>query len=296
MLSRWEIQLAGPANTAIPLTAPQAVVSRWLDDPPARRANGTARLSGHADQARKWAWGPPRTLAPAGPASTATRLALQIRIFDERLERRLNQAIQPGTHLRLGTAEFEILSSPELVERASWQSLRHWPGTRAWQIRFLTPTCFRRGNRTSPWPAPETLIRGLTDRWRRLHPQTSPEQPAPGPSPIWVSDIDGHSEAHTLTRNIRKQGTWHREDETISGFTGRLRYVCDTGTNDQAATFHALMNFAAYAGVGSHTTYGLGIIEPEPTWQPPTAQGVPVNRRPVTTTKRPMTTTTGTGS
>ncbi len=55
MLSRWEVQLAGPAAAPIPLAAPHAVLSRWLDDPPGRRTPDAAGLSGHADQVRKWA-------------------------------------------------------------------------------------------------------------------------------------------------------------------------------------------------------------------------------------------------
>jgi CRISPR-associated endoribonuclease Cas6 len=274
MLSRWEIRLHGQAGAAIPITAPQALVSRWLDDPPPRRvgnATGPARLSGHDDQVRKWACGPLRSL-PAEPGSNATHLALQIRTFDSRLDTKLKDTINVGTRLRLGNGEFEITAPPELAAQASWQSLRRWTGTRAWQIHFLTPTCFRRGSRTSPWPAPETLARGLTDRWRRLHPQTAPPPPAPGPASIWVSDIDGRSDVHTLTRNVRRHGTWHTEDEIISGFTGRIRYVCDNGTDNQAAAFDALIAFAAYSGAGSHTTYGFGILRPEPTWQPPTTR------------------------
>ena len=59
-------------------------------------------------------------------------------------------------------------------------------------------------------------------------------------------------------------------EEVISGFTGRIRYACDHGTEAEAADFGALLAFAAYAGAGSHTTYGFGVLRPEPTWQPPT--------------------------
>jgi CRISPR/Cas system endoribonuclease Cas6 (RAMP superfamily) len=55
----------------------------------------------------------------------------------------------------------------------------------------------------------------------------------------------------------------------VSGFTGRIRYVCDRGSDAEAGTFGALLAFAAYAGAGSHTTYGFGVVSPETTWQPP---------------------------
>jgi CRISPR/Cas system endoribonuclease Cas6 (RAMP superfamily) len=60
--------------------------------------------------------------------------------------------------------------------------------------------------------------------------------------------------------------------EVVSGFVGRIRYVCHQGTDAEAAGFDALMAFAAFAGVGSHTTAGFGVMVPEPTWQPPTIQ------------------------
>ena len=42
MPSIWEVILAGPADTAIPLTAPHAVISGWLDDPISRPGASTA--------------------------------------------------------------------------------------------------------------------------------------------------------------------------------------------------------------------------------------------------------------
>jgi|HubBroStandDraft_1064217.scaffolds.fasta_scaffold09000_6 CRISPR/Cas system endoribonuclease Cas6 (RAMP superfamily) len=68
---------------------------------------------------------------------------------------------------------------------------------------------------------------------------------------VWVSDIEGRSEVQALTRNVRRNDGWHLDDEIISGFTGRIRYACDRSTSEEAATFDALLSFAAYAGVGA---------------------------------------------
>jgi CRISPR-associated endoribonuclease Cas6 len=273
MPSRWEVKLAGPTAGAIPLTAPFAFISSWLDDHAQPNSAGpagtTARQSGHNDQARKWAFGP-LYIEPASAAQAA--VTLQVRLLDDDLADRLQAAAIPGRHVRLGEHHFQVTQPAVLTEQTPWPALRHWSGSRAWQVRFHTPACFRRGNRTSPWPAPETIARSLTDRWQRLHPQTAPAPPGPGTGPIWVSDLEGRSEVHNLTRNVRRAGARHREDEVVSGFTGRIRYVCDRGTNDEAATFDALLAFAAFAGIGSHTTYGFGVIAAEPSWQPPTTR------------------------
>lgn len=196
-------------------------------------------------------------------AGSVTTLA--VRLLDDGLADRLQRAVQSGRPVRFGAGRYQVAGPAQLVSQASWTGLRDWRGERAWQVRFVTPVCLRRGNRTSPWPAPESVARGLAERWHRLHPATAPPLPRPGASPVWVSDVEGHSETQILERRGRGR-------EVISGFTGRIRYLCDRGTEAEAAGFGALLAFAAFAGAGSHTTYGFGVVCPEPTWQPPTVR------------------------
>ncbi len=273
MPSRWEVLLAGPADAAIPLTAPMAIVSDWLDDrdQSANRPHAERPRSGHYAQMRPWSCGPIHT-QPAARDGHQPLLSLQVRLLDDSLADRLAAAARPGRRVRLGAREFAIWSEPAMLQQACWQDLRSWTGTRAWQVRFVTPTCFRRGRRTSPWPAPDSLARSLTARWALLDPDTAPPAPGHGTGSVWVSDIDGHSDVHNLRRNARHGREPRRQDELVSGFTGRIRYVCDQGTDGEAAAFDAVLALAAFAGAGSHTTYGFGVIEPEPTWQPPTAK------------------------
>ena len=274
MPSTWEVTLSGPADAAVPLTAPHAVISRWLDDPAPRSGTSPATTprSEHGGQVKKWACGPPRalTLREAGPG-----LALQIRLLDDSLATRLLAAARPSAAVGLGAARYQVCEPPRLTAQAAWPELRHWPGTRAWQVRFLTPACARRHNRVSPLLGPDALARGLAERWRQLHPATAPELTWRGTGPVWVSDLDGRSEVQVLSRRARRQHGPARQEEIISGFTGRVRYVCDDGTDAEAACFAALLAFATFAGAGSHTAYGFGTVIPEPTWQPPSTQAAP---------------------
>ena len=193
-----------------------------------------------------------------------------MRLLDDDLSDRLLVAAKPGQVVRLGTHDYEITEEPRLAECVSWQALRRWPGTRAWQVRFITPACLRRGSRTSPWPAPESVARGLAERWHRLDPNTAPPCRGPGAGPVG-SDLEGHNEVQILTRNVRREGRWRLEDEVISGFVGRIRYVCDRGTDAEAAAFDALMAFAAFAARRlAHHLRVRGGARPEPTWRPPT--------------------------
>jgi CRISPR-associated endoribonuclease Cas6 len=277
--SRWEVRLAGSVNAAIPLSAPLAVVSGWLDDPqPGSRGRGCSDTprSAHDDKSRKWTCGPLRTLTGPGSGTSGAVTSLQIRLLDDTLSDRLQAVTERGRAVRLGAHEYQIADKPRQVERASWQDLRRWSGARAWQVRFLTPACLRRHNRTSPWLAPESVARSLAERWHRLDPPTAPPLPGHGAGPVWVSDVDGHNEVQILTRRARRGNEFRTEEEVVSGFVGRMRYVCDRGTDAEAADFSALMAFALFAGVGSHTTYGFGVVVPERTWQPPTVQaGLP---------------------
>lgn len=191
--------------------------------------------------------------------------ALAVRLLDDGLADRLQRAVRPGRPVRLGAGQYRIAAPARLVSQVSWAGLRNRPGERAWQVRFVTPVCLRKGNRTSPWPAPDSVARGLAERWHKLHPATAPPLAGPEAGPVWVSDVEGRSETQILDRRGRGR-------EVISGFTGRIRYVCDRGTEAEAARFGSLLAFAALAGAGSHTTYGFGVVCPEPTWQPPTVQ------------------------
>lgn len=274
MPSRWEVTLIGPGDAPVPLAAPQAVVSGWLDDPP-RPGPGTqaGARSAHKAATRAWACGPLRSSPQRDPGDAAAVTLLEVRLLDDALAGRLARACRPGRPVPLGSCDYQIAAPARETSRAAWADLRRWTGERAWQVRYVTPVCLRRGNRTSPWPAPESVARGLAERWRRLDPATAPPLPARGAAPVWVSDIEGRSEVHILTRRTERGGQRQLTDEVISGFTGRIRYVCDQGTDAEAADFSALMAFAAYAGAGSHTTYGFGVLRPEPTWQPPTLRG-----------------------
>lgn len=272
------VRLSGPPGP-IPLTASMAVVSGWLDDPapgmvtaqaPDALPPGTAGavaisadgvISGHDDARRPWALSPPQQVPDRGGDGV---ILLEVRLLDDQLGDRLVRACRPGTAVRLGRSELTLAAGPELLEHTDWDVLRKWSGDRAWQLRVTSPATFRSRNRTSPWADPVTVARGLLRRWKALHERTAPGTVDGGARSVWVSDLDGQSEVAILRGRV------------VSGYVGRLRYVAD-GPAEEAEAFAALMNFAAFAGIGSHTTYGFGTVVPEHTWQPPTTR--PRSRR-----------------
>jgi CRISPR-associated endoribonuclease Cas6 len=154
-----------------------------------------------------------------------------------------------------------VAGPPVLRSVLPWVELEASPTVRAWQLEFVTPTTFRNGQRTSPWPAPSSVLTGLAVRWSGLRGSGAPVLTHGVSSSVWVSDVEGRSEALELKQTV------------VSGFVGRIRYVCD-GSDDEAAVVSALFAFAGYAGIGSHTAFGLGAVRLARTWQPRRAPAV----------------------
>jgi CRISPR/Cas system endoribonuclease Cas6 (RAMP superfamily) len=75
---------------------------------------------------------------------------------------------------------------------------------------------------------------------------------------VWVADLEGRSSRFSLHGDVGSP-----KATVVSGFTGRVRYRCD-GDARQARAVDALLAFARFAGVGSHTAYGLGTVRVRP--------------------------------
>ena len=226
MPSQWTIMLDGPADPDIPAEAPHAVVSRWLDE------DHTAAVK-------------PYSIAP--PSGRGRRTVLRVCLLDDALAGRLAAHATVGAGVRLGRHHFTVTAPPVLEHGRSWVELSTARPGRAWDVSYLSPVAFRRRNRTSPWPAPDSVLTGLSARWQVLDPVTAPTVTREVLRSVWVADVSGSSQVFTL------------KDTIVSGFVGRLRYVCD-GSESDAAVVSALFAFARYAGVGSHTAFGLGTV------------------------------------
>lgn len=240
MPSQWTISLDGPADPDIPTEAPHAVVSRWLDE------DHTAPVK-------------PYSIAP--PVGRDRKTVLQVRLLDDALSGPLAAHAAVGTAIRLGRHHFKVTAAPALDFGCSWAQLSAAQPQRAWRVDYLSPVTFRRHNRTSPWPAPDSILTSLSARWQALDPVTAPTITHQTLRSVWVSDVEGHSQPFTL------------KDTIVSGFVGQLRYVCD-GSEQETAAVSALFAFARYAGIGSHTAYGLGTADITHPRSPRTVQPV----------------------
>jgi CRISPR-associated endoribonuclease Cas6 len=235
MPSRWQIPLDGPPRPAISPESVHAVVSRWLD-------------GDHKAAVKPYAVSPPQF-----ELGDETRTVLEVRLVDDALAAFLVAHVARDTPVRLGRHCLTVAGAPRLLDGTSWTDLGRPLATGAqqrttWEVSFRSPTTFRDRSRTSPWPAPESVLTGLAARWRALDPVSAPALSARAMRAVWVSDLDGHSEVLRL------------RDTVVSGFVGRVRYVYE-GPPADAADVDALFGLARYAGIGSHTAFGLGTVD-----------------------------------
>jgi CRISPR-associated endoribonuclease Cas6 len=238
MPSRWRVTLPGIDAATVRLDHLHAAVSGWFDH------DATA----HDAESK------PYTVSPAQIAETGA--AIEISLLDDARVDQLHTAAAAGTRVRLGSTWTRITHPPQRIAAFTWDELSTAGDTSSWCLRFVTPTTFRRGNNFTPSPSLRAILGSLRRSWLLAPPGVAPVQVELTPEPVWLTDIDIAS--HVVKVNGR----------TVSGFTGRLRFVCDAGPQ-VAAMVDRLVRLAPYAGVGAYTTRGFGMTRQEPTWAPP---------------------------
>lgn len=220
-----QLRLDGPSRVSIPVSAAHAAIARRVD-------------TDHHAPVKPFTIGPP--LDRTGGVS------LRVGLLDDTLVGVLDASFVQDPTVRLGRHHYRYAEA-DVVAAAGWAQLVAPSAATRWTVQFLTPTTFRRGGRTSPWAAPESVARGLVARWRGLHPASAPELDDRQARSIWVSDVRGES--------VTVQGP----DSTVSGFVGSVTYRGDLGT-PACAAFGRLLGLAEFAGVGSFTTFGFGQV------------------------------------
>lgn len=240
MPSRWLVPLTPVDLHRMELAHVHAAISGWFD----------TTSDDHTAELKPYSISPVRRLGRG--------CGIEIGLLTAQAEGRLRRTAVPGAEVRFGRQFATVSAPPVLLLDQDWDDLAELTTDRAWTIRFETPASFRQGERTSPWPAPESLLRGLGQRWERWSGLPSRDLSPWVTRSIWVSDLDGASDVVALGRHDRRVH--------YSGFVGRIRYQCDDG--DAAAEVGPLFALADFAGVGAATAKGLGVARLEPTWQP----------------------------
>ncbi|MGH3942384.1 MAG: CRISPR system precrRNA processing endoribonuclease RAMP protein Cas6 [Pseudonocardiaceae bacterium] len=191
-------------------------LSRWLD-------------TDHHAQRKPWSW--------ASAVESSDR-ELLIGLLDDQLAERLR-----------GGADATNMPVTQ-VAAAGWAELLGGQARDCWQLDFVSPVTFRRGNRFLPWPSPSAVFGSLRATWRHFgSPEVGDLDLDLRLDPLVVTAFHGASRTERVVV--------HKQDSVlVGGFIGTMRYAIEGAADPQ--TVDALVRLAPFSGVGSYTTRGFG--------------------------------------
>lgn len=236
MLARWAIPLGRIDPQGVRPDQVHAVVCSWVDD------------EHRPGSPKPWSTSPVRIVDGVA--------VLEINTLTPTSADRLHDEVSAGQPVRFGGQMGRVLATPQPVAACCREKLGGSVPKRAWTVQFRSPTTFGKGGRRnffSPWPDPTAVVRSLTHHWNAVVGAEHLALDRQQVGSIWVSDVDGRNEIVTARKGL-----------TMSGFLGRIRYVCED--TETAEVFHKLLHFAEYSGMGRYSTHGLGTVRLEPTW------------------------------
>ena len=184
--------------------------------------------------------------------------------MDDRLIDTLDAWLSWGGVMRLGAGTEHdavlIASEGQIISQASWEELAERDQDTAWEIRLVTPTTFSSKGNHVPSLSPATIATSLQQRWWAWNRRLAPPR------------IDRHAMASVLatqdfTRTSlvslakpRNAGQGRLSSQRIPAHEGYLRISGVEGT-EATRIFSRLMALSAYTNGGSHTSYGMGVID-----------------------------------
>jgi CRISPR-associated endoribonuclease Cas6 len=161
-----------------------------------------------------------------------------------------------GERLQIGRETFRLTRivldgvDDQLVGMSDYSRLFSLAPTRRFAFRFLTPTTFRVGDANLPLPVPQSVFRGLWQKWNAFAP----------PDLRMTHEVLTAAEKCVLPNAFRlRTGVHEMREGKIIGFLGDCSFEL-LGKVEEATTraIAALSRFAFFAGVGAKTTMGLG--------------------------------------
>jgi CRISPR-associated endoribonuclease Cas6 len=134
-------------------------------------------------------------------------------------------------------------------ELASGQLLQGTP-PRQVTLEFASPTAFKSGGLTMPFPLPGLVFGSLVERWNTFSPITlAPEMRRYGEEMIAIS-------RYRMESRVVEQ----KNQGIRIGGVGRVTYVATGGDRYWQGVMNMLANFARYSGVGVQTATGMGQV------------------------------------
>lgn len=155
-----------------------------------------------------------------------------------------------GRTARLGPIEGRV-KSVERLHGATWDTLlQRAPTEDLIRLAFITPTTFRRGDTSQPFPIPGSVFGHYRKRWELSGS---------------ALDID-FRDSDVRVRWFRGETRLERVGSgTHIGFIGEVHYWVKDRSADRRRKLNALAALAPMSGTGSNTMSGMGVTRVLPT-------------------------------
>jgi len=121
------------------------------------------------------------------------------------------------------------------------------------ELRFVSPTTFRREKVDLPFPLPELFFKGLVKKWLSF-----------SKIPIEVDLRKYYNLVEVERYNLKTKKVEFSNGGRLTTFVGEVVYNLSKVEDKEAQRwFNILLNFSLWSGVGRKTTMGLGKVLPK---------------------------------
>ena len=193
-----------------------------------------------------------------------SRFGVEVRFLDDRLIDTLVAWLSWGGVMRLGAGTDDdavlIASEGQIISQASWEELAERDQDTAWEIRLVTPTTFSSKGNHVPSLSPATIATSLQQRWWTWNRRLAPPRIDRNAMASVLSTQDFTRTSLVSLAMPRNAGQGRLSSQRIPAHEGYLRISGVEGT-EATRIFSRLMALSAYTNVGSHTSYGMGVID-----------------------------------
>ena len=189
---------------------------------------------------------------------------VEVRFLDDRLIDTLDAWLSWGGVMRLGAGTDDdavlVASEGQIISQASWEELAERDQDTAWEIRLVTPTTFSSKGNHVPSLSPATIATSLQQRWWAWNRRLAPPRIDRNAMASVLATQDFTRTSLVSLAMPRNAGQGRLSSQRIPAHEGYLRI---SGVEGAEATriFSRLMALSAYTNVGSHTSYGMGVID-----------------------------------
>ena len=189
---------------------------------------------------------------------------VEVRFLDDRLVDTLDAWLSWGGVMRLGagTEDDAILIAREgqVIAQESWEEVAQRDKDTAWEVRLVTPTTFSSKGNHVPSLSPATIATSLQQRWWTWNRRLAPPRIDRNAMASVLATQDFTRTSLVSLAMPRNAGQGRLSSRRIPAHEGYLRI---SGVEGAEATrvFSRLMALSAYTNVGSHTSFGMGVID-----------------------------------